>query len=802
MEDHEFVNYLLEVEHPISGRKGVPHVLISGAGLSGLFLAILLEEAGISYTIFERSKDIRPLGAIMALSANILPVFEQLGLYEALMNFAKPINSIRLMSNGLKKLGDITGQDEKDLLGYSRLVFTRPELYDLLLAKVPAEKIFMNKKIVGMIQDENAVAIRCHDKSIHVGDILVGADGAHSGVRQTLYKRLDDARLLPDCDTRQMGKGYICIVGTTDRMDAERYPKLRELHSEASLIIADDSPHTWSAFSVPGDRVCWNVVIQLNARQSEEEQFRNSEWGPEASERTLREVSDFQTPFGTLGELIASTPKNMLLPSTGQGCVNALQDAVILANCLYELKSSCVEEVEDALKDYRDQRFAHVKTQYHASQWNAKLMYGHFGRKLLLACVLLLMMQGLYITYTIPIANRAVIPHDCPIQSLEDLCVHHSANLANLREQCGSVSFSVSNCQDRFYESIITTKDFLEDVSEHTNVMIVQGVGIGQAVDEFVQTRSRWLIDLMDSRGYERLTSFADAERRTLHDELDRLQNQCDNFFYGSLHFHGFGSRWHTMTLALAYSLYHDMTLFIPNEHALFIPITSCTEADIERSFASHPPVTSIKELNSSTINFKNPLEVDMLAVLGNRTIILPKFESKGHYWWRAMLTYYAVRPNYKLRKLLRRSSKAVPPCIAIHIRHSDKIEEADLFDLTDYMAQAFQLRATSGASNIYLMTDDEKVIESRTQYPPDFQFQCMDMMRSNQGWRKDIDAGLSRDRQEETFLTDLYSAVRCQQSVVTYSSNIGRLMAELSYALRNTEPDVVSLDEKWKMDP
>ncbi|CAO3568037.1 unnamed protein product [Mortierella alpina] len=405
MEDHEFVNYLLEVEHPISGRKGVPHVLISGAGLGGLFLAILLEEAGISYTIFERSRDIRPIGAIMALSANILPVFEQLGLYEALMNFAKPINSIRLMSNGLKKLGDITGQDEKDLLGYSRLVFTRPELYDLLLAKVPAEKIFMNKKIVGMIQDENAVAIRCHDKSIHVGDILVGADGAHSGVRQTLYKRLDDARLLPECDTRQMGKGYICIVGTTDRMDAERYPKLRELHSEASLIIADDSPHTWSAFSVPGDRVCWNVVIQLNARQSEEEQFRNSEWGPEASERTLREVSDFQTPFGTLGELIAATPKNMisrvfledilyqtwhhqrtvligdachkLLPSTGQGCVNALQDAVILANCLYELKSSCAEEVESALKDYREQRFAHVKIQYYASQWNAKLMYGH-----------------------------------------------------------------------------------------------------------------------------------------------------------------------------------------------------------------------------------------------------------------------------------------------------------------------------------------------------------------------------------------------------------------------------------------
>ncbi|KAF9954962.1 hypothetical protein BGZ70_010405, partial [Mortierella alpina] len=88
----------------------------------------------------------------------------------------------------------------------------------------------------------------------------------------------------------------------------------------------------------------------------------------------------------------------------------------------------------------------------------------------------------------------------------------------------------------------------------------------------------------MGSRGYERLTSFADAERRALHEELDKLQHRCDNFYYG------FGSSWHTITLALAYSLYHNMTLVIPNEHAPFIPITSCTEADMERSFASHPP--------------------------------------------------------------------------------------------------------------------------------------------------------------------------------------------------------------------
>ncbi|KAF9290021.1 hypothetical protein BGZ68_008102 [Mortierella alpina] len=374
--------------------------------------------------------------------------------------------------------------------------------------------------------------------------------------------------------------------------------------------------------------------------------------------------------------------------------------------------------------------------------------------------------------------------------------------MTNLREKCGYITFSGSNCQDRFYESIITTKEFLEVVSEHTNVMIVQGVDIGQAVDNFVQTRSRWLIDLMGSSGYERLTSFADAKRRALHEELDRLQHRCDNFLYGSLHLHGFGSRWHTLTLALAYSLYYNMTLFIPNEQALFIPITWCTATDMERSFARNPPVTAAEELNNSTLNYKNPSEVNLMLTLRNWSTILPRYEDKGHYWWRSMLTYYAVRPNYKLRELVRRSSKAVPPCIAIHVRHSDKYLEADLFDLSDYMAQASQLRAKSGASNIYLMTDDESVVQSTQHYLSDFQFQYMEQIRSNQGWEKDLDAGLTRQKQEEIFLIDLYSAVRCEQSVVTFSSNVGRLIAELSYAIRNREPDVVSLDAQWGMHP
>lgn len=108
-----------------------------------------------------------------------------------------------------------------------------------------------------MIQDEDAVAVRCQDKSVYVADLLVGADGAYSGVRQSLYTRLEKEKLLPECDKRSLNKGYFCLVGTTDRLDPSRFPQLRELYSDASMMISDNSPH-----SVRNDALdCWLYFV-------------------------------------------------------------------------------------------------------------------------------------------------------------------------------------------------------------------------------------------------------------------------------------------------------------------------------------------------------------------------------------------------------------------------------------------------------------------------------------------------------------------------------------------------------------
>lgn len=66
-------------------------------------------------------------------------------------------------------------------VGYDRMVFSRPELYNLLIARVASEKIHYNKKVMSIEQNQDGAMIRCSDGTIYYGDILVGADGAYSG---------------------------------------------------------------------------------------------------------------------------------------------------------------------------------------------------------------------------------------------------------------------------------------------------------------------------------------------------------------------------------------------------------------------------------------------------------------------------------------------------------------------------------------------------------------------------------------------------------------------------------------------
>ncbi|KAI1300703.1 hypothetical protein EDD11_006035 [Mortierella claussenii] len=440
-------------------------------------------------------------------------------------------------------------------------------------------------------------------------------------------------------------------------------------------------------------------------------------------------------------------------------------------------------------------------------------------RSLLLTCGVSLLFIGFYVSYlSIPWSRRlggdtngqyvgttSRRKPSCPIPNDADVCIHHSANLTHIVDLCGPLRASVGHCQDRVYEMLVITRERLEETSNYARLMIVQGDNMGVELDQFVQTRSHWMIDTIGGQGYELLISVKDKERLALQQELDLLQTRCDRFFYGTFHSGDLESSWHNLDLGLAYGLRYNMTLFPPVEYKHFIRIHTCTEAQLAQSLHTHPPETDFDKWDKSTVNFKS-LDADV-SLLARRPfkMMLPKYKRRGYFWWRSMLTFYAIRPNAHLRKLIRGigTKMTTPSCISIiHMQHTDNSTEAeDLIDFSDSMDHAERYRAKTGVSTVYVMTDDPDVIESTKDYP-DFQFHYMNVERSNKGWTTDMQNGVSRDMQERDFAIDLFTAAQCQHLIVRYSSPVGRLVAEMAYAMRNQEPDAVSLDLHWIMDP
>ncbi|KAF9943736.1 hypothetical protein BGZ65_000391, partial [Modicella reniformis] len=127
----------------------------------------------------------------VCLSAEVLPIFEQLGLINEIYKIALPYRKLRFFD----------GKVEKRTIDLSH---HKAFATDLLRRQTPDSRISFNKKVLRMQEKNNKVYIHCSDNTIYEGDILIGADGTNSGVRQSLYRQLNDQGLLPKDDLKSM----------------------------------------------------------------------------------------------------------------------------------------------------------------------------------------------------------------------------------------------------------------------------------------------------------------------------------------------------------------------------------------------------------------------------------------------------------------------------------------------------------------------------------------------------------------------------------------------------------------------
>lgn len=170
-------------------------IAIVGAGIGGLTAALALLQRGFDVTVHEQADELREVGAGLQISANGTRVFAALGILDAVLaqSFCPVGKEIRLWSTGQTwKLFDL-GPQSVERYGAPYVTIHRNDLHQVLAQAVRAlrpDAIRLASRCVDVEQGPGGVTLRFAAQPAERVDLVVGADGVHSIIRQKLFGEL------------------------------------------------------------------------------------------------------------------------------------------------------------------------------------------------------------------------------------------------------------------------------------------------------------------------------------------------------------------------------------------------------------------------------------------------------------------------------------------------------------------------------------------------------------------------------------------------------------------------------------
>lgn len=377
--------------------------IVIGGGIGGLTAALTLKRAGIDVDVFEQAAVLREVGAGIQISPNATRILERLGLGDAMRHAGvRPIGSqIRRWDNGALLARYPLADMCERRYGASYYHFHRAELLDLLAAAVPREVLHLDHRCVGLAERTGRVEVTFHNGVSADADVVIGADGIHSTVRELVFGK-ESPRF----------SGHVAYRGL---VPAERVAHLEiernayswwgpHRHFVHYFVGADARYLNWVA-ATPG---LWRIESWSAKGELSDAVAEFAGWHPLIREIIL--AADFTNrwalydrdplPHWTSGRVaLLGDSAHPMLPYMAQGAVQSIEDAAVLAKCLersddvegalgrYELTrkeraSRCQEDarrraVLNHFPDGDEQRRRDAALAAGGSPFGAEWLYGH-----------------------------------------------------------------------------------------------------------------------------------------------------------------------------------------------------------------------------------------------------------------------------------------------------------------------------------------------------------------------------------------------------------------------------------------
>jgi 2-polyprenyl-6-methoxyphenol hydroxylase-like FAD-dependent oxidoreductase len=304
--------------------------IIIGGGIGGLAAALALQRAGIEPHVFERAAAPREVGAGLSLWSNAVRVLDALGLSSAMRRrgWSELETEIRTWRGRLLVGGVSEARHSRG--GTIVGAMHRADLLDVLREGIDGAHVHFDHECTGVSSDGSAVTARFGNGRAEQGDVLIGADGLHSVVRQqafgaappryagyTAWRGVVSFATRPSTATESWGRGRrfgivplndgrVYWFATTNAPEHARHP------------ASDVKPALLQLFRG------WHAPIEALIDATGESAILRNDIYDRDPLRSWRR--DRVTLLGD-----AAHP---MTPNLGQGACQALEDAVVLAASL------------------------------------------------------------------------------------------------------------------------------------------------------------------------------------------------------------------------------------------------------------------------------------------------------------------------------------------------------------------------------------------------------------------------------------------------------------------------------------
>ena len=327
--------------------------IIIGAGMGGLCAAIALKRIGYQVKVFEKVRDIKPVGAALSLWSNGVKCLNYLGLEKQVAALGGQMDTLAY-HDGLSgsKLTGFSLDPLYKKAGQRAYPVSRTELQAMLMSEFGEQDISLGRELVSVNEDESTVTATFADGATETADILIAADGTHSILRPYVLGH----------DVERRYAGYVNWNGLID-IDESLAPStqwttfVKEGKRVSLMPISDGRFYFFFdvplAQGLPNDRTNYKEDLQQHFKGwAEPVQNLITQLDPQTTNRV--EVCDVE-PFmkWTRGRVaLLGDAGHSTTPDIGQGGCMAMEDAVALAIAL----QTNTMGVEDALLRYQEKR--------------------------------------------------------------------------------------------------------------------------------------------------------------------------------------------------------------------------------------------------------------------------------------------------------------------------------------------------------------------------------------------------------------------------------------------------------------